>query len=125
VAHPMQITSPEGLAMLERVRSLCSALPEVTEDLDGFGHTSFRVSDRPFVIMGEDQSGPELSVKADSVTQDVLVRSGRFSRTRFIGQHGWVSVVRGIEWDWTELEDLIVDGYRRVAPKRALAIMDD
>lgn len=52
------MTSPEGLEMLERVRRICSALPEVEEIIDGFGHNTFKVKGKSFVIMGENGKVP-------------------------------------------------------------------
>jgi predicted DNA-binding protein (MmcQ/YjbR family) len=115
--HPSQIRSPEGLAMVDRVRSLVGQLPEVTEAIDKFGHTSFRVRDKPFVIMGEGDQGPSLSIKTDSFTQQQLVDRGEYTRARYIGHHGWVSAVRVPPGDWEEAEILIADGYELVAPK--------
>lgn len=113
-----QIRSPAGLKVLERVRGITSRLPEVTEAIDKFGHTSFRVRDKPFVIMGEESEGPSLSLKTDPYTQERLVQDGEFSRTPYIGQHGWVSL-RGLPpRDWDPIETLILDAYRRTAPKR-------
>jgi hypothetical protein len=75
--------SPEELAILARLRALCLQLPEVAEAVDGFGHTSFRVAKKPFVMMGSQEL--HLAIKSDPVSQDVLVRSGRFRRTPFLG----------------------------------------
>lgn len=41
--------SREELAILERLRALCAALPEAQESVDGHGHTSFRVANGPDV----------------------------------------------------------------------------
>jgi predicted DNA-binding protein (MmcQ/YjbR family) len=49
------------------------------------------------------------------------VRSGRYTRTPFLGQHGWVSVVDFDRLDWAEIEELVTDAYRRTAPKRLRA----
>ncbi len=104
--------SPEELAILERLRELCCALPEVEEAVDGHGHTSFRVAKKPFVMMGSMRLW--LGIKSDPITQDALVRSGRWNR----GQHGWVSVADFGALDWGEIEELVHDGWRLSAPKR-------
>jgi predicted DNA-binding protein (MmcQ/YjbR family) len=110
--------SQRELRILQRLRRLCLALPEVVEAVDGFGHTSFRVNKKPFVMMGSKQL--HLAIKADPITQNALVRSGRFTRTPFLGQHGWVSVADFNELDWTGIEELVRDAYRRTAPKRLI-----
>jgi predicted DNA-binding protein (MmcQ/YjbR family) len=111
--------------ILTQLRPICAKLPEVVEERDGFGHFSFRVGKRSFVIIGAGTDGRgSMSIKADLYTQDRLVRSGGYERTPYIGQHGWVSLASGSEPDWTEIEELVIDGYRRAAPKRLLKQLD-
>lgn len=112
------MTSPEGLAMLERVRRICGTLPEVDEIIDGFGHNTFKVRGKSFVIMGEHGKVPGLSFKSDRETQDILLQQGGFIKTPYIGHHGWVSVKTDEPLDWDELGDLIEEAYLRAAPKR-------
>ena len=57
-------------------------------------------------------------VTLDHATQDVLVRTGQWERTPFIGRHGWVSVVDFGALDWDEIEELATDAWRLTAPKR-------
>ena len=111
--------------ILNQLRRICARLPEVVEERDGFGHFTFRVGKRSFVIVGagEDDRG-SMSIKADLYTQDRLIRAGGYERTPYIGQHGWVSVAADTEPDWAEVEDLVIDGYRRAAPKRLLKQLD-
>jgi predicted DNA-binding protein (MmcQ/YjbR family) len=107
-----RVKSAEELAILERLRQLCGTLPEVEESVDGHGHTSFRVAGKPFVMMGSMRLW--LGIKSDPISQDVLVRSGRWVR----GQHGWVSVADFGALDWEEIEELVRDAWRLTAPKR-------
>jgi len=95
--------------------------PEVVEAVDGFHHTSFRIRNKPFVIMGENAAGPWLSIKADIPTQEWLIKQGGFSPTPYIGQHGWVTPDSIQTADWVQLAELITDAYMRVAPKRLAA----
>ena len=81
------------LKFLQRIRKLCTRLPEVSEVVDGFGHTSFRVRKKSFLIMGQDADETSIAIKCDPVNQEaLLLRRGGFVRTPYIGQHGWVSV---------------------------------
>jgi predicted DNA-binding protein (MmcQ/YjbR family) len=115
--------SAEELAILERLRALCVRYPEVVEAVDGFGHTSFRVANKPFVMMGSQQL--HLAIKSDPVTQDMLVRSGRFQLTPYLGQHGWVSVTDFRGLDWEQIAELVRDAYRLAAPRRLLKLLPD
>jgi predicted DNA-binding protein (MmcQ/YjbR family) len=118
MAHHDQLATPEGQRLLVSLRRACARLPEVEEEVDGFGHTTFRVRKKSFVIAGMGESGDAVSIKSDPATQGFLVRRGPYYRTPYIGQHGWVSLADPLGRDWAEVEELIVDAYRLAAPKR-------
>ncbi len=116
------IKSKEGLELAERVRAIGSTLPEVEEIVDGFGHLTFKVRGKSFVILGENGAGElGLSFKSDKETQEILLQQGRYVKTPYIGQHGWVSV-KDIDFiDWNELDGLMKEAYLRAAPKRLVS----
>lgn len=118
MSHQPQLQTPEGQRLLAALREACAGLPEVEEIIDGFGHTTFRVRKKSFVIAGMGEEGDAVSIKADLMTQQLLVRRGPYYRTPYIGQHGWVSIARPLDHEWDEIRELIVDGYRLAAPKR-------
>lgn len=115
--HNEQLQSPEGQRLLVGVRRITSRLPEVEEVVDGFGHATFKVRKKSFVIAGMGEDGVSVSIKSDPTTQSFLIRRPPYYRTPYIGQHGWVSVADPLAQDPAELEELIVDGYRLAAPK--------
>jgi predicted DNA-binding protein (MmcQ/YjbR family) len=110
----------ESLDMLEKVRTISLALPEAVEHIDGFGHNTFKVKDKSFVISGESEKGFSLSFKSDRETQALLLQKDYFYKTPYIGQHGWVSILNPAEEHWEELADLIQEAYLRAAPKRLI-----
>jgi predicted DNA-binding protein (MmcQ/YjbR family) len=110
--------------LLAAIRGVCRRLPEVEEVVDGFGHTTFRVGKKSFVIAGMGEDGHAVSIKADRETQAFLVRRGPWYRTPYIGQHGWVSIADPLHGDWKEVAELIMDGYRLAAPKRLRSHLD-
>ena len=112
-----RIKSKAGKELLQNIRKICKKLPEIKEAVDEFGHTSFRINDKPIVILGE-YGKPSVSVKADKSMQEVLIESGAYSKTPYIGQHGWVSAED--KFDFKQLEGLIVEAFMRTAPKRLL-----
>lgn len=116
--HQGQLDTPEGRRLLAALREVCAALPEVEEVVDGFGHTTFKVRKKSFLIAGMGEEGDAISIKSDPATQDLLVRRGPYYRTPYIGQHGWVSVAGPLDHDWDEIRELIADGWRLAAPKR-------
>lgn len=115
--HHEQLQTPEGQRLLAELRRTTARLPEVDEVIDGFGHTTFKVRKKSFVIAGMGEDGTAVSIKADPSTQAHLVRRGPYYRTPYIGQHGWVSIADPLSHDWTELEELITDAYRLAAPR--------
>lgn len=119
MSHSKAIQSKQGQDMLANVRRICNKLPEVTEVIDGFGHTVFRVRNKSFIMMGGDEArGTTMSIKASKEMQQFLLgQQGPYWKTPYIGQHGWVSTF-ALEPDcWSELEPLIVEGYCLAAPK--------
>jgi predicted DNA-binding protein (MmcQ/YjbR family) len=117
----LQLQSPEGRKLLEALRRTTAELGDVVEVIDGFGHTTFKVGQKSFVIAGMGEAGTAISIKSDLVTQDALIRRGPYYRTPYIGQHGWISIDAPLQHDWAEVEELIGDGHRLVAGVRGKA----
>jgi predicted DNA-binding protein (MmcQ/YjbR family) len=115
--HQQQLQSADGQRLLAALRRITARLPEVEELVDGFGHTTFKVRKKSFVIAGMGENGLAVSIKADPLTQAHFVARGPWYRTPYIGQHGWISVAESLSHDAAELEELIVDTYRLAAPK--------
>ncbi|MDM5286761.1 MmcQ/YjbR family DNA-binding protein [Peribacillus frigoritolerans] len=105
-------------AMLDTVRNICLALPEADEHIDGFGHNTFKINGKSFVISGESEKGFSLSFKSDRETQELLLQKEKYFKTPYIGRHCWVSIQNPDREDWDELTYLIQEGYLRAAPKR-------
>lgn len=117
--HDDRERSDRELDMIERVKKICAKLPQVEVVIDGFGHTTFKVSKKSFVLVGggHDSNG-SMSIKADPDTQRVLVKRGPYVRTPYIGQHGWVTIFGDARIDWNEIAELVTDAFNLAAPKR-------
>ncbi|MBX9975828.1 MmcQ/YjbR family DNA-binding protein [Cytobacillus firmus] len=117
-----QLKSQKSIETLTKVREIAIGFPATAEQVDKFGHTSFRVKDKPFVILGENEEGiPSIAMKTSKETQEFLVQEGsRFFKTPYIGQHGWTSILGDHEPEWVEVEGLIKEAYLRTAPKSIL-----
>jgi predicted DNA-binding protein (MmcQ/YjbR family) len=48
----------------------------------------------------------------------------RFFRPPYVGHRGWVGVRIDGEPDWVEIEQIVRDAYRQIAPKRLRAQLD-
>ncbi|WP_251550276.1 MmcQ/YjbR family DNA-binding protein [Neobacillus muris] len=110
--------SQDNSDMLEKLRCICLALPEAAEHIDGFGHHTFKIKGKSFVISGENEKGFRLSFKSDRETQAFLLQKEYFFKNPYIGHHGWVSIQNPDGKVWEELADLIQEAYLRAAPKR-------
>lgn len=108
----------DNAVILDHLRKICLSLPEAVEIIDGFGHNTFKVNGKSFVISGENEGGFRLSFKSDRETQEILLQKEYFYKTPYIGHHGWVSIQNPAGDNWDELNDLIQEAYLRAAPKR-------
>jgi predicted DNA-binding protein (MmcQ/YjbR family) len=116
--HEKQLETPEGQRLLTAIREVCRSLPEVCEVVDGFGHTTFKVRGKSFLIGRMGEQGTAVSLKSDLVNQAFLVARGPYYRTPYIGRHGWITLDRPLGHDWAEVRELIVDAWYLAAPKR-------
>ena len=129
MSHPVHaVHHPE---LLERLRALCLALPEVTEKLSHGSPTWF--VKKTFVTWVDDHHGDGNTgfwCAAPPGVQEELVGSGdpRFFRPPYVGRRGWLGVrlvtVDGADPDWDEVAELVEDAYRTVAPPRLVRALD-
>jgi predicted DNA-binding protein (MmcQ/YjbR family) len=110
-------------ARLDRLRKVCLALPEATEEVTWETDLTFRVRTKIFAITGEDAGG--VSLKATKEDQAELVASDpRVTVAAYVGRFGWVSVdLTGKGLDWTMVEELVRESYRLIAPKKLAALV--
>ena len=111
-----------GAGLEDRVRSLCMALPGVTERVS-HGTPAF-FAGRQFLVLWpdghHDHRFPHLWCAAPPGVQDELVSTEpqRFFRPPYVGGRGWVGVRLDAEIDWEELDAMCREAFRTVAPKR-------
>jgi hypothetical protein len=74
MTHNRQLDTPEGRLLLAALRTATAKLPEVTEVIDGFGHTTFKVRSKSFLIAGMGAEGGDISIRSDPTSQSHLVR---------------------------------------------------
>jgi predicted DNA-binding protein (MmcQ/YjbR family) len=107
---------------IDQVRKACLALPEAEEKPFG-GHAapSFRVRDKFFAMTSEDGQSLTLKVPAGVNTMLVGDNPEQFFMPAYVAPKGWVGVRLDAVRDWAEVDDLIRDSYRLIAPKRLAA----
>jgi hypothetical protein len=115
---------------LARLRSICLALPEVTERPSHSAPTWFVRDKSAFVTLWADghhqNDFPHLWCAAPPGAQEELVQAAplRFFRPPYVVGRGWLGVRLDVEVDSEEMAELCQDAYRHVAPKRLVALLD-
>ncbi len=111
-------------AFLNRLRKLCLTLPG-TKETRTWDHPNFRVADKIFLILGDEQRKPVLCVKVGKQRQKELIRDPRYTIAPYVGRFGWVNLAVGAKPDWNEITDLVLLSYRLIAPKRLVRQMEE
>jgi hypothetical protein len=123
----MSTRRPVGL---ERLREICLALPEVNERLSHGEPAWFVRAKKAFVTFDNnhhDAGRVGFWCAAPPGAQEAMVGSApdRFYRPPYVGHRGWLGVrldVPGV--DWSEIETIVRDDYRVVAPKTLAAAVE-
>ena len=124
---------PEDI--IERVRALCLALPEVTVRVDySLTRTrstaqSFDIRRRSFCLLVATESPagrslPLLVLRATPDEREALLSIGHpFFVPRRAG-HDRIGVWLADDTDWEEIRELVAESYRVLAPKKLTALLD-
>jgi predicted DNA-binding protein (MmcQ/YjbR family) len=91
------------------------ALPEAVEYIDEFGHNTFKINGKSFVISGESNKGFSLSFKSDRETLGLLLQKEHFFQNPIYRTNRLGIVINPDGEDWDELIDLIQEAYLRAA----------
>jgi predicted DNA-binding protein (MmcQ/YjbR family) len=129
VSAPVEV--PDEL--VERIRALCLALPEVTVRVDDSTTTtrstaySFDIRRRSFCLLvarpgPAGEPVPLLVLRASAAERKALLAVGppfyaaRASRDRIV-------VLLAGDTDWAEIRELVTESYRVIAPKKLTALL--
>lgn len=128
--RPQPAYTRDDVAVAEAsLRRICAALPEVTERLS-HGSVAFFVRDRRAVAyLTDDHHGDgrlALVCAAPPGVQDDLLRSepDRFFRPPYVGHRGWIGLRLDLDVDWAEVEAVVHQAYRCVAPVTLVRMLD-
>ncbi|MGF1464856.1 MAG: MmcQ/YjbR family DNA-binding protein [Sandaracinaceae bacterium] len=114
--------------LLSRLRAIIEALPETSEKLS-HGAPTWWGGRKTFATFHDGhyhEGRPAVWFKAEDGAQETLVASDpdRFYRPKYLGPSGWVGMFLDRDVDWAQVRFFLVEGYRLVAPKRALKKLD-
>lgn len=100
------------------------ALPEA-EETTSFGHPTFKVKNKTFVVLEEYKGELAIVFKATTQDQALLTMDPQFYVAPYTGKHGWTSMRAAGALDWSVVAELVRESYRLVAPKRLVAAAND
>jgi hypothetical protein len=114
--------------LLAKLRTLIEPLPETSEKLS-HGAPTWWGGKKTFASYHDghyDEGRRGVVIKAPDGAQQSLVDAdpNRFYRPKYVGPSGWIGVRLEGQVDWEQVRFLLIEGYRLVAPKRALAKLD-
>jgi hypothetical protein len=120
----------ERASVLERLRTICLALPETSERLS-HGAPSFFVREKKcFLMLLDDHHGDgrfAIWCAAPPGDQELLVDadSSKFFVPPYVGHRGWLGVRLDGGVDWDELAGIVEDAFAAVAPRSLLRAPGD
>jgi predicted DNA-binding protein (MmcQ/YjbR family) len=120
--------------ILERIRTLCLALPEVTVRVDAsLTRTrstaySFEIRRRSFCLLVAREGSTArpvtlLVLRADPDEREALLSIGHPFFAARSGRDR-IAVVLTDDTDWEEIRELVTQSYRILAPKKLTALLD-
>ncbi|MFO0564501.1 MAG: MmcQ/YjbR family DNA-binding protein [Polyangiaceae bacterium] len=109
----------------ERLLAIVKKLPEAVEDWP-WGSIHCKVAGKIFVGWSRDADGVmSVGLRTTPELQATLVSSDpRFSIAKYTGKYGGIDLRLGARPNWAEVEQLIVESYRIVAPKRLARLLE-
>jgi hypothetical protein len=121
------LTQPDDPRRI-RLAEICESLPQVTSR--GDQHVAFEVRKRKFAYFLDDHHGDgrvALACKAPPGENTALIDDDpdRFFIPAYVGPRGWVGLRLDVgEVDWDQVEALVVESYRLIAPKGLVRAID-
>jgi hypothetical protein len=118
--------TPDPLAKL---RARCLTLPEAHE-VQAWGEPTFRVKNKMFAMYASANTHhgngrPAVWIKASPENQRYLIEQdgARYFSPPYVGTSGWVGIWLDNRPRWSDVDELLRDGWRQVAPKRMQALL--
>ena len=116
-------------ASLTKMRKIIAAWPETDERLS-HGAPTFWGGKKTFASFTDNHHGDgrvAIWCKSSFEAQSDLVEAAPeiFFVPPYLGPSGWVGIGVDVEVDWEMVASLLEQGYRMVAPKRAIRKLDE
>ena len=111
------------MTTFDDVRRIAMGLPEAEERITWDVDITFRVRDKIFAMGGEDASHVSIKASPDRQAELIDLDPETFAPSAYVGRFGWVTVDLS-RLDEPFLEDLLRDAWRRTAPKKLAATLE-
>ncbi|APA99189.1 MmcQ/YjbR family DNA-binding protein [Nocardia seriolae] len=115
-------------SVLERLREVCTGLPEVSERVSHGEPAWFAGGKKMFVMFADhhhDDRRGFWCAAAPGVQEELVTgEPQRYFRPPYVGHRGWLGVYLDVRPDWTEIAELVEDAYRCVASKKLVTVLD-
>lgn len=100
--------------LLEKLRAVCLALPEVGEAVK-WGNPTFIVGTKMFAVLDRYGGRPCIAFRATSTRRAALLRDVRFFAAPYDRQRAWVCMHADIRLNWRDIGVLLRESYRIAA----------
>jgi hypothetical protein len=125
---PDEALGDNGRMTIERIREICAQLPEC--EVAGDQHHKISVRGRTVGWHTVDHHGDgrvSLTVRGEKGENEQLALADprRFFLPPYVARHGYIGMHLDLDdVDWEEVRELLLDGYRLVAPKALVTQLD-
>ena len=116
--------APKNQALLKKLRKICMALPEVTEDTS-FGSPVFKAGKKSFCQFATWRGEAAAFFWVGPDRQNSLIMDKRFDIPPYMGHNGWIRLRLEARFDEGEIRALALESYRHYALKRMLVALDN
>jgi len=115
--------------LLGKLRAIIEALPETSEKIS-HGAPTWWGGRKTFATFHDghyDQGRRSVWIKAEDGVQGALIDADpeTFFRPKYLGPSGWVGYRLEGDVDWDRVAVMLEDGWRLVAPKRAIRALEE
>lgn len=102
-----------------RLRDICLHLPRAVEK-ETWGDPTYRVNDKIFAMEKRGDGRISVWCKSTFDTRDMLLLSAphQFFIPPYVGSKGWLGMRIDNDPDWREVESVVKQSYRLIAPKK-------
>lgn len=110
--------------VLERLREICLSLPRTKETLT-WGKPHFRVGEKIFCGCGDQKGEPTIGLKLTTADSKRIMKAPGITKAAYSRPNdGWIAIQPNDFDDWDEINRMVLESYRLVAPKKILKLLE-